>query len=92
MKPIKLTAIMAHATAVLGAFIWTLDALHLNATVSGLEYWYQIVLAFPWSILPIGGFGYLANAIMLLILGLLNTAILCWLLLRKPNSDRNPTS
>jgi len=86
MKYIKLTVIVAHAAAVVGAFIWTLDALHLNATVSGPEYWYQIVLALPWSILPIGGFGYRTDAIVLLILGWLNTAILCRHLLRNDSN------
>jgi hypothetical protein len=79
-------AVALHAIAVLAAFIWTLNALHLNPGVSGLEYWYQIMLAFPWSIIPVGGFGYRVDAMVLLFMGWLNTAILYRYLIRKTGS------
>lgn len=67
---------IVHALAVAGAFIWTLTLLHNNDTVDGLEYLLLIPLAFPWAILPVGGHGAYADAVILAVMGFANSGLL----------------
>ncbi len=81
---------IAHAIAVTGAFIWTLSVLHDNYTVSGLEYFFQIPVAFPWSFLPVRGWGHYEDAIILAIMGYLNSGLIYMFLNRKRASNDAP--